>query len=308
MALATAIIGLHLVEPFLSLTYHETVNYQKLIPAMQQLYVDLKTTDPEKLPDISKPAFSFVSERRYKSCLWDKVVIKSLETAISEHHQELIQVFKILLPKLAQGWFRQRGDVFGFGDYDKSSTKLLLTKDIEVLNKAPTSNMSSERLVGSVNYELSVRGPHLELAGSSIVKAKSMDLIKLKPMAAFQEFRKTATKINHVIKAWAEKQNNLVEEKMSVKEVENDQVDKRRNNDLETLKKSEGPFTRSSDVQKFVNNPRVSPEEKIKRMYMEVRYARDTCVSLPKASDIFRLKRNHKDLPLEEYAKNLCIS
>ena len=46
--------------------------------------------------------------------------------------------------------------MFGFGDYDKSSPKLLLKKDIKVLNQAPSSNMSAERLVGSVNYELGV--------------------------------------------------------------------------------------------------------------------------------------------------------
>jgi hypothetical protein len=48
-------------------------------------------------------------------CLWKPEVIKSLEAVIIEHRQELIQIFKIILPKLAEGWFRQRGDVFSFG-------------------------------------------------------------------------------------------------------------------------------------------------------------------------------------------------
>lgn len=77
MVLAKAIIGQHLVEPYLSLTYHEKVQYNKLFPAMQQLYTDLTSTNAENLLDLSKPAFSFVSERRYKSCLWKPEVIKS---------------------------------------------------------------------------------------------------------------------------------------------------------------------------------------------------------------------------------------
>ena len=307
MALATAIIGQHLVEPYLSLTYHETTNYEKLIPAMQTLYHDLTSTDPEKLLDLTKPAFSFVSLKRFKSCQWKSNIIKSLENAIDKNRQELIQIFKILLPKLANGWFRQRGDVFGFGDYDKSSSKLLLTKDIKVLNQAPSSNMSAERLVGSVNYELGVRGPHLELAGSSIVKAKSMDLIELKPVDAFQECRKTVQKVNTVVKAWTSNQDSLVEEKMTVKLVENSKVDTRKNSDLSTLKKVHGPFTSSDEVNAYVNDDSISEEIKTDRLYTEVRYARDTCLSLPKKSPIFRLKRDYKNLSYFEYSKNLCV-
>lgn len=307
MVLATAIIGLHLIEPYLSLTYHETVKYDKLIPAMQQLYIDLTSTSPENLLDLSKPAFSFVSERRYKSCLWKPEVIKSLERGIAEHCNELVQIFKIILPKLAEGWFRQRGDVFGFGDYDKNSEKLLISKNIKVLNKAPSSNMSAERLVGSSNYEFHVRGPNLELAGSCITKAKSMDLIEMKPVSEFEECRKTVAKVNEVVKAWRNKQKDLVKQGMSVKEIDNVKVDKRRNEDLEILKKMNGPFTNSSEVNAYVNDEATAEDAKIKRLYTEVRYARDTCLSLPKKSDIFRLKRNHKNLSVDEYATNLCV-
>ena len=164
----------------------------------------------------------------------------------------------------------QNGDMFGFGDYDKSSPKLLLTKDIKVLNQTPSSNMSAERLVGSVNYELGVRGPHLELAGSSIVKAKSMDLIELKPVDAFQECRKTVQKVNTVVKAWTSNQDSLVEEKMTVKLVENSKVDTRKNNDLSTLKKVHGPFTSSDEVNAYVNDDSISEEIKTDRLYTKV--------------------------------------
>ena len=47
--------------------------------------------------------------------------------------------------------------------------------------------------------------------------------------------------------------------------------------------------------------------KKSKRLYLEVRYCRDTCLSLPKSSDLFRLKKNYKNLPNEHYVSNLCI-
>ena len=48
-------------------------------------------------------------------------------------------------------------------------------------------------------------------------------------------------------------------------------------------------------------------EKKVDRLYLEVRYARDSCVSFPKNSDIFRLKKNYKKLDSKTYGDNLVI-
>ena len=45
----------------------------------------------------------------------------------------------------------------------------------------------------------------------------------------------------------------------------------------------------------------------MKRLSLEVRFARDTCVALPKSSEIFRIKHNYKDLESDEYATNLKV-
>ena len=58
--LITSIIGVHLIEPYLSVTHFDPVNYEKLIPIMRQLYEDLKTTVAVELLDISRPAFKFI--------------------------------------------------------------------------------------------------------------------------------------------------------------------------------------------------------------------------------------------------------
>ena len=308
MILAIAIIGQHLHEGFLSLTYYGTVNYEKLIPAMQQLYVDLTTCNPEDLLDFSRPAFKFISLRRFNSCKWDKNIIASLEQAISVNRTEVIKVLKLMLPQLAIGWHRQRADVFGFGDYDKSSPRLLLSKDISVLNQAPVSNMDGERQVGRINYELSIRGGReLATASSSIVKSQSFDLIETKDLSSFTEFRKLSSKVNTLVEAWKADQENVDDEKLSKKEKDNLNVDVRRNKDLAVLKKVGGPFTSSDEVRKFVDDTDIEESEKINRLKTEVRYNRDTSLSLPRSSDIFRMKRDNKPLPCEEYATNLSI-
>ena len=135
-------------------------------------------------------------------------------------------------------------------------------------------------------------------ASSSIVKTKSRDLIELQGPDAFTKERKTAKKYNDLVKRWVKEQEDLAEQK----------IDKRRNLDLLQLKRLGGLFTSSIEIQAFANeSSRISEQDKVKRLYIEVRYARDTCSSLPKTSDIFRLKRSYKNLESSEYAKNLMI-
>ena len=46
-------------------------------------------------------------------------------------------------------------------------------------------------------------------------------------------------------------------------------------------------------------------EEKNKRLYTEVRYAKNTSLRLKHSDPVFRLKRDYKNLTNEEYAANL---
>ena len=75
---------------------------------------------------------------------------------------------------------------------------------------------------------------------------------------------------------------------------------------LETLRKEEvsGPFISDEEVRDYVNRG-YDEETKVKRLYNEVRYARMSSISLKPTAAVFRLKRNYKNLPSEEYADNL---
>ena len=56
-----------------------------------------------------------------------------------------------------------------------------------------------------------------------------------------------------------------------------------------------------------MSTPATAEDAKVKRLYFEVRYARDTCLSLPKSSDIFWLKQNYKNLSVAEYTTYLRV-
>ena len=62
-----------------------------------------------------------------------------------------------------------------------------------------------------------------------------------------------------------------------------------------------GPFTNQKEVQLFLES---APESRAKneRFYREVRYTRNTCLSMANSSKFFKLKRDGKNLATEEYA------
>ena len=305
-----ALVGLHLVEPYLSLTTSTNVPYSKLTTAMQQLYTDLTTTKPDDLLDLSQPAFLFTSKERFEFCVksWDESIIQSIQIFVKIHKERIVKVLHLVLPKLAKGFHLQRGHVFGFGTFDPESKLLVTTKDPSQLDRAPINNLASERHVGAVNYGLAIHGANqLNIVSSAIVKSKAIDLIELKPIDEFQKYRclsKKDGKLLHILRNWENKQEQLKKDGLKTKEIQNIGVDTRKNKDLAYLKEHGGPFTSPEEVDLLVQS-NVDEKTKEKRLYTEVRYARDTSLSLPKSSALFRLKEKYKNLPTFTYQQNL---
>ena len=157
-----------------------------------------------------------------------------------------------MFPKLAEGWLRQRRDVFGFGDFDHKSPKLLIKIGPDILDKAPINNMTAERQVGRINYELKIRGSKgLKVASSSNVKAQSYELVE-PDSTILREHRKISNKTNELMKSWVDQQNQLTCAGVTKKETENLKIDKRRNSDLSKVKYMGGPFVSAPEVDLYV--------------------------------------------------------
>lgn len=54
-----------------------------------------------------------------------------------------------------------------------------------------------------------------------------------------------------------------------------------------------------------MENSGISDDNKNKRLYLEVRYEKNTSISFPKSSEVFRLKKKYKNLPTNDYCVNL---
>ena len=161
----------------------------------------------------------------------------------------------------------------------------------DLLKKAPINNMSSEGAVGGFNYELGNRGRNeVDAASSCFMKSKSYDLVELKPAGEFNKHRKQVGAVNRLVVEWKKKQAELQEAGLDKKEAASLSTEKRKMGDLQKLKLCGGPFTTPEEVDAVVDDEALSQTEKVDRLYTEVRYARDTTLSLPKNSPIFRLK------------------
>ena len=304
-----ALIGLHLVEPYLALTTSTSTTYSTLIPAFHKLYNDLVKVDPEKLLDVTEPALTFVTPELFDKCKYDDDICVAISAVCSSYREQIIKMLSKLLPELANGFKKQKGAIFGFGETNESPHSLSsMSKD--KLENAPVHNLQSERSVGFVNYELSRRGAsQLNAASAAQVKSKSADLIERRDTGSFKEYSsltKQGSAIPEILRAWQQKQQELQKSGLQEKEIANLSVDKRKTKDLAMLKEMGGPLTSVADLEKLMRT-RQAESTKQKRLYLEVRYARDTSLSLPKTSDIFRLLKDHAKLPSVTYAKNLKV-
>ena len=78
--------------------------------------------------------------------------------------------------EIAKGWQKQRGDIFEFGDHTVTPLSIS-TMDQAKLKKAPINNLDAERSVGSINYDLTIRGAkNLSSASANHVIGKSSSL------------------------------------------------------------------------------------------------------------------------------------
>ena len=94
-----------------------------------------------------------------------------------------------------------------------------------------------------------------------------------------------------VLEDWEKKKLELQRKGMGQKEDENLATEKRRVADLAFLNSVGGPFTNENDVEEYVKSER-SESEKNKRLYVEIRFARDSTISFPKNSRHFSIKES----------------
>ena len=272
LAAVVVALGSHLILPFISLTSSATTTQEKLLTAFPQLYINLTTTPVDQLLDLDSPAFDFISVERFKHSNFPEELLASARVVVQENKEQVVKVLTLLLPRLAKGWERQRGDQYGFGSCpDLECKERVSAMDQEKLKGAPVNNLDPEQSVGSINHERSVRGAsQLAAASRAHVSGKGADLIKDETTdSRFRKLSGPEGELSSIMKEWNEKQDELAAQGLDSKTVANLATDRQRNNDLTELKAAGGPFTTAADVDEYLSSG--LPEAKMnKRLYLEV--------------------------------------
>ena len=222
------------------------------------------------------------------------VILHSIATNVSEYKSEVVNLLKLMLPKLADG----------FSTFKISSAT---NEELRKLDTTATHNLGEERSVGLMNYELGIRGKsNLETSSRKLILNKSFDLLeKSGKLSKYRSFRKASQDIKLMKIEWNEKMKKMEEEGNLKKDIDNNHVGNIKYSDLEYLKERGGPFTKPEEVIEFDQNTPES-KEKNQRLYTEVRYAKNVCMSMKHTASVFRLKRDYKNLTSKKYVENLC--
>ena len=312
---SVALIGIHFTKPYLVLLLDKNTTYERLIQAFPILYSDLKNANVDNIMQTDIKIVEFVNKKEFERTLPKECLRESVNGCVSEYKKEIKQFLTILLPRMAAGLSEQRGALFGFGPKANEDTGSLLKisqiedEDIKKkLNKAMIHNLNEERSVGFINYEICIRGKqNLEAASRKMVINKSIDIALKAEPSEISKFRKQAKAIKEVKTEWRKKVKEHQENKYSEKERIRLKDESIKYDLLSLLKKEtlSGPFTSPEEIENYINNS--DEEENLKniRMYNEVKYARMTSTSLKPTNAVFRLKKNYKNLPTEEYVDNL---
>ena len=280
-------LGHHILRPFQRLLVDVDTTYETLAIAFPKLYDEMVNANPEDLID-SKQMFHFVSADLFNDTLADPHLLKCLFDTANQYKDEVVKMIKICLIKFHQGFDLQKGSIFNFGSTKNDDTgtvlKISCVEDASKLSNVPVHNLSEERSVGMLNYELDIRGKdHFSTGSQNLVINKSCELICTK-FDKYKNFKQEAQDIRALKLKWNEKMSALGKEGLSLKQTANLTEEAKKLKDLQYLKEQvpQGPFSSGKEVENFMEDATISEEEKKERLYREVRFAKTSATCIKK--------------------------
>lgn len=283
-----AAFGLHLVAPFHAMTISCKATHSSLKEFFSLLHDDLKSLQiNEEFLKLEHPVFKAVSQSLFDAAKksYKSEVVHGITEMASLHINECISLANRFMPEMADVLAMQRGKFYDFGEYKKEFPIFEQASNIDM---TPVNNLEMERQCGDTDHRLKKK-PNL----NTVSRGNILKLTKeLREKDGSGDFRKmgSAVKILEDITAdWNKRQQELMAAGLSKKEANLLHVDNRRLTILERLKAQGGPFTSAEQVDHYLLNTTDDTKVKTRRMREEVTYARDTSVSLPRNSQLFRI-------------------
>ena len=305
-----AALGVHIVSPYHAMTIDKAATHSSLKEFFNNLYSDLVSHQVgEDFFKFEVPEFHAVSARLFDRVKveYKIIVLNSVMDIAKSHIEDCITLTNKMIPQLGDMLASQRGRYYDFGEYPR---EYFVFDQCDNIDNTPVHNLEMERQCGDTDHRLKKKSSLDVVARGTMLKQTS-HLLASVPPGEFRKMGPVVQKLKEIKDQWIARQKELQSIGLNKKEANLLQVENRKLNILDKLKKQGGPFTSSKDVQTYLGSTQDLPKMKLNRMKDEVTYARDTCSSLPRANPIFRIfkteGRKRTLLTPEEYGKNLQI-
>ena len=128
---------------------------------------------------------------------------------------------------------------------------------------------------------------------------------------SFKGFAQAAKRVRNLKVEWRKKQEEVAEVKLTKKQTKNLKIDGRVMKQLKELKKVGSPFTDVYSIDSYLADESLLMKERKSRMKMEIQYARDTSLSIPRKNPVFRIRKQKsarkkaQELSAFEFGENL---
>ena len=92
---ATALVGIHIGRPFLSLLLDNDTNYDTLCKAFITLYNDLTNKNIARFLQTRENVCGFVSDVKFRNSLPKNCLLQSLDGCITQYNKEILKLMAI---------------------------------------------------------------------------------------------------------------------------------------------------------------------------------------------------------------------
>ena len=219
-----------------------------------------------------------------------------------------LKIGNLLLPQLQTTIARQRRD-YDLSDEFPPELPISELTDAQREN-APVNTMKMKQTCGLVAHR-SKKNKSVECTSRQII-IQGTAALREKYGDNFRSYTDAAMRVKNVKLQWSQKQDTLLGEKMTKKQIENLKIEGRVLKKLDCLKKSGGPFTTPDEVDTYLQSS-ASDKDKVSRLKMEVQYARDTSLSLERKNPVFNImikklgESKQRQMNATEFGENIKI-
>ena len=161
--IGAALVGIHIGEPYVNLLMVRKAKMTELIELFPQLHKEM-LNPPNNFTQLTEPAIpclrsAWVHPEDDVDPPYPKTQIDFLVSYLAENETKYLELFcREVSNEIAEGFKRQKGDIFGFGDGSQPQLNILDQVPEQHLDDIETTSIAVEQFFGEVDHKTRVSG------------------------------------------------------------------------------------------------------------------------------------------------------